>query len=454
MKKIIFGLLMLLLVLGIFIGISYGTYNNVVNVDTFYRGISVDGIDVSNLSLAEAMAKVVKEGKVPDKKLVLTYDDFKFEYPYSELGYKIDYSYGVLEAYKYGRSGSPGERFVQVTKLNSNPVNFELEGSFSETEIARVIDDLNNMITRPPVDAKFSVVNGQKEVVEAVDGLKVDNEKTRDRIYKSLKTGEEVKIVVDKKPANLYASAFDHLKGPIGSFETDYSSSVLNRKKNIQRAAEILNGLVIKPKEQISFNKVIGEISEETGFFPATVINEGNFDTGVGGGICQVSTTLYNAAVKADLSIDERRNHSRPVNYVPRGTDAAIAIGYLDLKISNPFDFPIYIGAEADDKIIRFTIIGDTDIKDYDVSLMVEKVEDIKSETISRDNPNLDQGLREVVQKGYDGSIYQSYKVKERNGQAFENDKFYRSTYPARNTIIENGTKIVETSSEDERPGD
>lgn len=449
MKKIIFGLLILLLVLGIFVGISYGTYNNVVNVDTIYRGISVDGIDVSNLTIAEAMTKVVKEGKVPDKSLILTYDNYKFEYPYSQLGYKIDYGYGVLEAYKYGRDGSPGDRFLQVTKLSSNPVNIDLEGSFSNEEVSKVIEDLNNVISRPAEDAKFSVVGGEKQVVEAIDGLNVNNQKTRDLIYKSLESGEEVKIAVDKNPADLYASAFDHLKGPIGSFETDYSSSILNRKKNIQKAAEILNGLVIKPKEQISFNKVIGEISEAAGLFPATVINDGNYDTGVGGGICQVSTTLYNAAVKADLSIDERRNHSRPVNYVPRGTDAAIAIGYLDLKISNPFDFPIYIGAEADDKKIRFTIIGDTDIKDYDVSLIVEKVEDITSETISRNNSNLAQGQSLVAQKGYNGSIYQSYKVKTKDGEVIEKDKYYRSTYPARNTIIDVGTKVVEESIED-----
>lgn len=448
MKKIVFGLLILLLVLGIFVGISYGTYNNVVNVDTIYRGISVDGIDVSNLTIAEAMTKVVKEGKVPDKSLVLTYDNYKFEYPYSQLGYKVDYGYGVLEAYKYGRDGSPGERFIQVTKLSSNPVNIDLEGSFSNEEVSKVIEDLNNVISRPAEDAKFSVVGGERQVVEAIDGLSVNNQKTRDLIYKSLESGEEVKIAVDKKPANLYASDFDHLKGPIGTFETDYSSSILNRKKNIKKAAEILNGLVIKPKEQISFNNVIGEISEAAGFFPATVINDGDFDTGVGGGICQVSTTLYNAAVAADLSIDERRNHSRPVNYVPRGTDAAIAIGYLDLKISNPFDFPIYIGAEADDKVIRFTIIGDTDVKDYDVSLIVEKVEDITSETINRNNPNLDQGQSLMAQKGYNGSIYQSYKVKTRDGEVIEKDKYYRSTYPARNTIIENGTKVVEENTE------
>ncbi|MDO5028835.1 MAG: VanW family protein [Bacillota bacterium] len=445
MKKIIFFLISFLLIIGIFIGISYSTYNNLVNVDTIYRGISINGVDVSNLTMAQALEKLSQEDKIPEKNLDLVYEDFKFSYPYEELGYKLDYGDAVLQAYIYGRDGSPGQRFLAVSKLTTNPIDIEVKGTFAQAEVERVLGDLENMISRPPEDATFAVVDGQKKITEAVEGLDINKAKTKDLIYQAIESEEPVAIAVDKKPASLYASAFESLKGPIGSFQTDYSSSILNRKKNIQRAAEILNGTIINPHEQISFNNLIGDISEETGFFPATVINDGDFDTGVGGGICQVSTTFYNAAVAADLNIDERRNHSRPVGYVPLGTDAAIAIGYLDLKITNPFDFPIYVGAEADDKIIRFTLIGDTDIKNYDVDLLVEKVQDIKSETIRRDNPAMEKGQEEVSQKGYDGSIYQSYKVKkDKEGNIIDQDKFYRSTYPARNTIIDIGSKAEE----------
>lgn len=307
MKKVLIGVMAFFLIISILIGAVYITYDNIVNVDTIYRGISVNDVDVSNLTKEEALQKVMKEDKNKNKKLKLVYGEYEFEYAYSDLGYEPNYKEGVEEAYKYGRDGSPGERFLKITKLNSEPLNIEIGKSFKETHIDEIIAQLNNVISTPPIDATFSVVDGEVIISQEQDGVGVNNRETKELIMKSVYTDKPIKVPVNKRPAPVTAKSFDALKGEIGKFSTNFSLSVPNRKKNIQLAASIIDGTVINPGQQISFNKLIGEISETTGFLPATVINEGEYDTGVGGGICQVSTTLFNAAVRADLKIDERK---------------------------------------------------------------------------------------------------------------------------------------------------
>lgn len=443
MKKVLIGLVIFVLTISLIVGGTYITYDNIVNIDTIYKGISVNGVDVSNLTEEEALKKVIAEDSKKDQEVKLLYNDYEFVYSYENLGYNPDYKTGVKEAFDYAKEGSPGERFLMVTDLNSKPIDIEVKGEFKEENVNEVIAHLNNVISYQPVNASFSVVNDEVIINSEQPGYRVDNDKTRETIMSSVNKNVPINVVVDELAPEITTELFSALKGDIGNFSTNYASSIPNRKENIKLAARLIDGTVIMPGQQISFNEVIGEISANTGFLPATVILDGEYDTGTGGGICQVSTTLYNAAVRADLKIDERRNHSRPVNYVPMGMDAAVASGLLDLKITNPFDFPVYIKAKADNSDIAFSIVGDTDKKNYDVELVSERAAVLSNKTKNQYTSALPQGSTEVVQSGYTGYSYSSYKIKSKDGEVISREGYLSSHYPSRDTIINIGTGLT-----------
>ncbi len=443
MKKVLFGVLGFIVILGLIAGGVYATYDSTVNRDTIYQGIYVNGVDVSNLSEEEALEKVMAEDTNINKTLQLEYEDHKFDYPFVNLGYKPDYKAAVKEAMEYGREGTPGERFSIVQGLKSEPLEIKTNQGFNPDIAQEVVNHIANTINVAPVDAQFSIVDGEVITTKEQAGISLDGEKTKELILNSVNTDAPIKLpVVVTEPA-ITENYFSVMKGDIGSFSTNYSSSVQNRKENIKLAAKILDGTLIMPGQQISFNDLIGDISLATGFLPATVIIDGDYDTGTGGGICQVSTTLYNAAVKADLQVDERRNHSRPVNYVPMGLDAAVASGLLDLKLTNPFDFPVYITAHADNDNIEFKIIGDTDVKNYDIELVSERTQTLSSQTKNQYSSSMNKGQTQVTQSGNTGYRYASYKIKKVNGERVSTEPYLGSYYPARDTIVTIGTKEV-----------
>ena len=443
MKKILFGLLAFLMTMGLIAGGVYATYDSTVNRDTIYNGIFINGVDVSDLSEEEALEKVMAEDQNRHKTLHLVFKEHEFDYPYVNLGYNPDYKSAVKEAIEYGREGTPGERFAVVQNLKSEPLVIYTSQGFSPDIAQEVVNHISNIINVAPVDAQFSLVDGEVVTTKEQTGISLDGEKTKELILNAINSDVPIELpVVATEPA-VSESYFKAMKGDIGEFSTNYSSSVQNRKENIKLAARILNGTLIMPGQQISFNDIIGEISLGTGFLPATVIIDGEYDTGTGGGICQVSTTLYNAAVRADLQIDERRNHSRPVNYVPMGLDAAVASGLLDLKLTNTFDFPVYIVAKADNDNIEFRIIGDTDAKNYEIELVSERTQTISSQTKNQYSGNLNQGVTQVSQSGNTGYRYASYKIKKVNGEQVSTEPYLASYYPARDTIVTIGTKEV-----------
>lgn len=449
MKKVLLGIFAFFLILSIAAVGGYATYDNLVNQEEIYSGISINGVDVSGLTGDEALEKVTEEDQDMGGVVNLYYGDNEFSYSFENLGYNPDYKTAIEEALAYGREGTPGERFRAVTELRNAPLDIKTAQGFEDKKINEALDHIGEVVYVPPKDARFTFENGEVIINKEEPGRALDRDKTKELML-GFKVGDEpIEIPTVPTEATIKEDYFASLKGDIGHFSTNYTASVQNRKDNIKLAASIIDGTLIMPGEQISFNNIIGEISAETGFKPATVILDGEYETGTGGGICQVSTTLYNAAVRADLQIDERRNHSRPVNYVGMGLDAAVASGFLDLKLTNTFDFPVYIRAVADNDNIEFTIIGDNEVKDYEIDLISERTGVLENTTKNNYSDELAEGTTKVTQSGNTGYTYTSYKVKTKNGEIISRDNYLNSYYPARDTVITIGTGPVTSSVEE-----
>ena len=182
------------------------------------------------------------------------------------------------------------------------------------------------------------------------------------------------KITVSK----LESAAFPN---KLGSFTTYYSASDVNRNANIALAAKSITSVVLMPGEVFSYNNLIGECSTRTGYKESTIYLNGELAKGVGGGICQVSTTLYNAVLRANLEIVQRRNHSLSVTYVPLGHDAMVSIGSQDFQFKNNRDYPIRVVATTGPTSITCQIMGLAEEKEYDVKLYSRVISKTETKT-------------------------------------------------------------------------
>ena len=191
------------------------------------------------------------------------------------------------------------------------------------------------------------------------DGRELDADKTVENIFSGLDKGGKfvIKPVYNPISPTVTIKQAEEKVKKLSTFSTTYKTSSLNRCKNLELAAERINGVVLKPGEIFSFNQATKQRTEENGYFPATVIVNGEYVEGMGGGVCQVSTTLFNAVKKARLSVTERYVHTLPPSYVEQGADATVSES-MDFKFKNDTDEPLYIIALTRDKTLTVTLYG------------------------------------------------------------------------------------------------
>lgn len=236
---------------------------------------------------------------------------------------------------------------------------------------------------------------------------------------------------------DLGEDAFPH---NLGYFTTRYDETNVNRSTNLKLAVKKINGTILKPGETFSYNKVVGERTVANGFKQAIVYANGGMEAGLGGGICQISSTLYNSVIFANLEIVERKNHSLPVSYVPLGRDATVSYGSIDFKFKNNRSYPIKIEATASSGIVKISILGIEEKTEYDVTFQTEKLQSIAYTTQYINDSSLAKGTQVVKQAGSYGYKYRTYKIVSLNGSVVEKVLLSTDTYNPQKRIIRVGT--------------
>lgn len=237
----------------------------------------------------------------------------------------------------------------------------------------------------------------------------------------------------------LSKSLLSRINGIIGEYSTSFLGSSPNRIENIRLSAESINGTILLPGQIMSFNEVTGPIREEFGYKDATVIVGGQYTSGVGGGVCQTSTTLYNALILAGVTILERSPHSIPPRYVDLGRDAAVAENLLDLKFRNDFDYPIYIATEAKNNRIFVYIYGDISHRGYTVKIESEVIETIKPGEEHIVDEKLKAGEKVLVQEGRNGYKVRTYRYIIKDGIIVDKEIISTDYYKEKNYIYKIG---------------
>ncbi len=237
-------------------------------------------------------------------------------------------------------------------------------------------------------------------------------------------------------------------------FYTSYTTSTLERKANIALAAKSLDNIMVAPDEEFSFNLTVGERTERRGYKVSKIIVNGEFVDGVGGGVCQVSTTLYNAVLLAGLDVIEYHPHSLPVSYVAPSFDAMVNSGWADLKFLNDTNNPVIIRTYADGATLRVEIYGEPMLEKYSrKSIVTADIPAPESEVVFDElgeYPDLYEGESKVVKYGKAGYKSEGYLIVTKNGKLVGMKKIRSDSYSAIRGKIVYGKAVRSTIEENE----
>jgi len=432
---------LLIILIGV---ILYFYIDNKLNSAYFYEGIFVDGIELSDYSREEAVELLEgkKQKEIESKKMtILSERNKEFEYilPLKDLGYDFNYEKAIDEAHSTGREGSFVERLKFIKNLKKDPVNIELMYYYDPNLIDKHIDEISKTLYEEPKDATLKFDGTKFHVTDEVIGYEVNKALLKSMIESNIDQLNDIYVPYDEIEPKTTAKLFNKVNGLLAHFSTSFKSSASGRINNIILSANSFKGKIVLPGEVVSYNKTTGPRNSKNGYEDAPVIVNGELTPGIGGGVCQTSTTLYNALLLADLEILERHPHSIPPAYVPKGTDAAVAGTYYDLVFKNNFDFPIYIDTKIINKTVHFYIYGDAANRDYKIKIGTKLLETIPYKTVEKLNTDLEPGTRNLVQEGRNGYKVATYKYKIVNRNVIETIKISSDYYKEKDYIYEVG---------------
>ena len=267
----------------------------------------------------------------------------------------------------------------------------------------------------------------------------------KEAINANPKDNSVVEVPVEVTKPKITKEMLSKIDGIIGSFTTSYTSSDANRSANVEIAAKTVNGTILMPGDTFSYNNTLGERTTAKGYKDGAAYVGNKVVMVTGGGICQVSTTLYRAVLRAGIMPTERHNHSMTTTYSGPSEDATVSWGSLDYQFKNPYDFPIYIQGYTSNKHVTFNVYGNVqgmDGKTYDLQTVVN--ETLKPSVKTVDDPNLPEGQKVVEQRPVTGYKSSGYLVTYQNGKEIDKKLIGHDVYKQKDEIIKVGTKKAE----------
>lgn len=284
------------------------------------------------------------------------------------------------------------------------------------------------------------------KVYPEVKGIDFNIEEARE-ILKEQKEEYIIKLIItqpQKTTSDIGTEAFPDL---LSTFSTRYDATNKTRTTNLQVAVNKINGVVVMPGETFSYNKTLGKRTYEAGYRDAAGYAGGKVVQMIGGGICQISSTLYDAVVYANLDIVERHNHAFTTSYVGAGKDATVVYGSLDFRFKNSRNYPIKIVSSLQNGIAKVSIYGIKEETEYDVEIVTTILNYIPYNVIYENDSSLASGTERVTQNGQKGCKSITYKILKLNGKEVSRSVLSTDTYSAMNKYISRGTKgqVIQT---------
>ena len=328
--------------------------------------------------------------------------------------------------------------------LTSNSSDLELPVKEQEPDAINV-EKIHEEIYKEPKDAYYN--EEPFEIYPEVEGIDFNIDEAKELLNQEQ---EEyvIKLIITKPKVTIEDLSEIAFKDVLGTFSTRYDASNTDRTTNLKLAAGKINGTVLGAGEEFSYNKVVGERTIAAGYKEAKVYSNGEVVDGLGGGICQISSTLYNAVVLANLDVTQRRNHQFVTSYLPAGRDATVVYGSQDFKFKNTRKYPIKVEASVANGIAKITIYGIKENPDYEISFQTNTISTIPFSTIYQDDASLAAGQEKVKQKGSNGIVTETYKIVKSNGSVVEKKLLSKDVYNAMQKIILKSPLAAESEQE------
>lgn len=502
-------LLIPLFIFAILVGIL-STVFALINRDneTIFSGISVQGIDVSNLTIDEAKKKVSSIiGNHISEEISLQHNDFQTVILPEQFGVSFDVDNAVEQAYYIGKSDNLIKNNYTILSLLLKNYNISPSINYDEDLLNSLIDSINAQLPDRVVNPGYSIDGTNLIITSGKDGILISSSDLKDEILSFLNDisskNETINIPVNNvgaEPINLDAIYKDIFKLPVDAsyttnpyvvypssngldfaismeeakaiisnqqdeytiplkitypnvttnqignepfpdllsqFSTSFTSSGYNRSNNIILSSARLNGLVLMPGEEFSYNQAVGQRTRAAGFREAGAYSNGKVVQEVGGGICQVSSTLYNAVLYANLEIVERTNHYFNPGYVKAGLDATVSWGGPDFRFRNNRNYPIRIVTDTSGKKLKVYIYGLKTDDDCTVVLDPRYISSVPYKTTYQNDASLATGETRVVSSGSNGCKTATYKyVYDKNGTLISSECISRDTYSPHNKVV------------------
>ena len=424
-------------------------------------GVWIDTVDVSGMTAEQALEAVLAYvDSLGSKVLTLTLEGADgvapLQVPVSQLGLKTQgLAEVIMEAVTLGKSGSLIARYKAIKDLEVSSVNYELTLSVDEAAVSSFVSEQTSALAVEPVNAELTRTSSGFEVSQSQSGIAVDTAATTASIMSAMANWNKEDVTVTAtaqvtQPERT-TEMLSQIQDSLGSFSTETSSPTSGRMQNLRRGVELTTGVLIMPGESWSMHSALSPFSAENGYTQQVAYSNGGYVQEYGGGICQLATTLYNAALLSEINISKRSNHSMVVNYTDWGLDATINdSGSKDLELTNDFDFPVYIEASVTSGgTVTYTIWGketrpaNRTLKFYGVT--IEQVESGTEETV---DPSLAPGERVVDQStSYPKVTAQAYKEIYVDGVLQEKILLHTDKYRASPAKVRVGPAAAETAA-------
>ena len=406
---------------------------------TINRGVYAEDIDLSGLTYKEARSKVedriaelrgrsINLTSINDRVTTVTAGDFGIKWSNSDI---------LLEAIGLGKRGNVIARYKANKDLEVEHKVYDINITADKSYVKNVIQAESDACGSDAKDATMTRENGVFHITEGQEGYGIDVDASVEAVMNRMDNWDKndctIELVSGLIQPKGTAADLEKIQDLLGHFSTSFSSSGKERSGNVRNGTKLINGKLLYPGEQLSVYETVSPFTEENGYFLAGSYLNGLVVESLGGGICQVSSTLYNAVIRAELQVDERSNHSMIVSYVDMSADAAISGTAKDFKFTNSLENPIFIeGYTTDDKQVVFNIYG-VETRPANRTISFESVElertEPEGEKVVAD-PELPAG-KVSVQSAHTGYVGEYWKIVKVDGVETERVRINKSNYRA-----------------------
>lgn len=431
-------------IIGVLIIVVLALSFYLVSGDRIHANITINGIDVGGLTAYEAETKVRSqmEPKLTEP-LTLKSEGKTWPLSFKDINFTFKYEDAALQAYGIGHEGNFFRKISDTVRMQLSRSDITLAYEYDAKHITSKLELIAKDIDQEAVDATIRLEKSGFVITDEKIGRKLDQTQSFEKIKVEVEKFEaaEIQLPVEVTEPLVKRSDLENIKDNMGQYSTKFNAADVDRTHNVKLATNSANNVLLKPGEVYSLNKIVGPRLAKNGFKEAKVIINNELVPGIGGGVCQVSSTLYNAVLLSNLKIVERRSHSLPSSYVPLARDATISEDYIDFKFENNTPYPIYIYGEVKGSWVTFSIYGRNEHPGRSVKISTEVVKKTDPQVKIIEDPTLPAGTEVEEKKAYTGYVVKSYRIVTENGVQISKEELPLSVYRVAHGVKRVGTK-------------